>query len=208
MPNPIDHLTPDAVYALLTSRRTAHQFANQQPTAEALQRIITAGIECARWAPNHGLSEPWDFYHLGQDTATQVARLNAELVRQSKGDAAAEKKLQRWLDMPEWLLVTQRLPRASLRDSYPDKYTLLKQEDYAATACAIQNFMLYCHSQNLACKWSTGGITRAPELYQLLTLDPQAQSIVGLLWIGVAAEADRPVPKRKRCVEDIYHKRP
>lgn len=191
---------------LLTSRRTVHEFADEQPSAESLHALIQAGVDKARWAPNHGLTEPWDFYHLGEQTAQQVAQLNAELVRAKKGDAAADKKLQRWLSMPEWLVVTQTLPRASLQASHPEKYAYIEREDYAATACAIQNLMLYCHSQGLGSKWSTGEVTRSPELYHLLNIDSMQATIVGIIWIGMAKNPDKRSSIRKRNLNDIYHR--
>ncbi len=58
------------------------------------------------------------------------------------------------------------------------------REDYAATACAIQNFMLAAHALGYGTKWSTGAITRLPESYQLFEVNPDEASIVGMLWIG------------------------
>ena len=58
------------------------------------------------------------------------------------------------------------------------------REDYAATACAIQNFMLAAHALGYGTKWSTGAITRLPASYELFEVNPEESSVVGILWMG------------------------
>ena len=58
------------------------------------RQIILDGIEVARWAPNHHLTEPWHFYLLGEKAMTA----NVELIHQittenndaAKGDFKAK----------------------------------------------------------------------------------------------------------------------
>lgn len=188
---------------LLAGRRTAHEFASTQPSN--LPDIIRQGIDLARWAPNHGLTEPWDFYHLGRQSIEKIVAINTANVREKKGDSVAAKKKERWLSMPEWLLVTQQLPPAELRTSKPQKYAYVEREDYAACACAIQNLMLYCHSQGMDSKWSTGEVTRSDSLYDVMALDRTTTTIIGIIWIGVSAKPSKLSPRRRRTLDDVYH---
>lgn len=219
--------SPESLFELISSRRTVHNFSDEQPPKAELHKAIQTAIDAARWAPNHGLSEPWNFYHLGSKTKAAIIRLNGQLIvektlkkRQAKlskassptqtseteaearatAQAAAEKKATRWASMPEWLVVTQTLPRPTL-----DKYDLLKKEDYAATACAIQNFMLMLHCQELGAKWATGDVIRHQDFYKLLALDAQTEEVVGLFWVGKADSNLVKQPKRRKAVNDIYH---
>ena len=42
----------------IRSRRTVKLFKNEEVSRD----IIIKAIEVARWAPNHHLTEPWNFY--------------------------------------------------------------------------------------------------------------------------------------------------
>jgi hypothetical protein len=36
----------------------------------------------------------------------------------------------------------------------------------------------------VATKWSTGGVTRHPEFFELLDVSPDAHRVVGMIWYG------------------------
>lgn len=165
---------PIKVEHAIESRRTIHDFGPETPPA----RLIHRAIELARWAPNHHATEPWHFYLLGRETATAIAELNAELVTRERGSDAGRAKLQRWLQIPGWLAVTCDISEDEIR----------AREDFAACCCAIQNFSLYLWSEGIGVKWTTGAVTRHPKFYDLIWVDPAAESLVGLMWYGYAAE--------------------
>lgn len=183
--------SPEATAALLRDRRTIHQFTKERPPDE----VLRSAIEVARWAPNHRLTEPWRFYLLGEETAAAITARNAQLVRVRRGNRAAEAKQARWSDIPGWLLVT------CLRSSDD----VCDQENYAATACAIQNLQLYLWTHGVGVKWTTGRVTRDPALWDLVQVDPEAERLVGLLWYGYPAA----VPSTDRApVKSILATRP
>jgi nitroreductase len=167
MPTPLDS---DAVANVLRTRRTVHDFLPERIADDIVERAI----EVARWAPNHHRTEPWRFYVLGAMARTQIIARNTELVRAEKGDRAAEIKRQRWLEVPGWLLMT------CLRSDDAQR----EREDYAACACAAQNMMLTLWADGVGCKWTTGAITRDPELFHMLGLHSAREFVVGLFWYG------------------------
>ena len=73
-------------------------------------------------------------------------------------------------------------------------------EDYAATACAIENLLLDLWSQGIGSKWGTGPVTRHEEFFRLIGADQDSQTVVGMFWYGFPAET--PVTARL-SVEDI-----
>ena len=79
-----------------------------------------------------------------------------------------------------------------------------KLEDYAACACAIQNLSLSLVADYVGCKWSTGKITKEPNTYQILKINPSEEEIIGFIWIGYGAEP--PVIKRP-SINIIYRER-
>ncbi len=172
---------PEAVAGLLRSRRTIHDFKPELPPRES----ILKAIDLARWAPNHRLTEPWRFYLLGRETAEAIARLNADRVTLRQGPQAGRAKLDRWLAIPGWLVLTCENSADPVR----------AREDLAACACAAQNLSLYLWSEGIGVKWTTGEVTRSPEFYDLIWVAPDLETVVGLFWYGYPAEIPRTARK-------------
>ncbi|MFT4606236.1 MAG: nitroreductase, partial [Rhodothermales bacterium] len=126
---------------VLRTRRTVHNFL-PRPVPE---HIVLQAIESARWAPNHKLTEPWEFVIIGKETAAAISERNAEMLRETKGEARAAHKLARWNSMPGWLLLTCRRSEDPFRE----------QEDYGACCCAAQNFMVSLWGAGVGTKWGT-----------------------------------------------------
>lgn len=166
---------PEQAAELIRGRRSAVQFESGLPGSS----ILRAAVEVARWAPNHRLTNPWRFYMLGPHTRDAVITLNTTLVAEARGKEQAAAKDRRWRNVPGWLVVT-------CRKSDDD---VIAREDYAATACAIQNLMLYLHSAGVASKWTTGAVTREPGFYDACAIDAAQEYCVGLIWYGYARRA-------------------
>ncbi|MDH5344320.1 MAG: nitroreductase family protein [Gammaproteobacteria bacterium] len=155
----------------IRGRRTTKLFLRQKVS----RQLVREAIEVARWAPNHHLTEPWHFYMLGPATIAACAKLIGDLVRETKGDEdLAVFKERSALSMPGWLLVTCR----------KSDDLLLEREDYAAVCCAIQNLALYLSEAGVACKWTTGKITRDQRLFDLIGIDSRLEFVAGLIWYG------------------------
>ena len=169
-----DKTTIPTIEEVIRWRRTVHNFTAELPPFEQIEKAV----ELARWAPNHRHTEPWRFHHLGTETTSAIVDLNAKLVAEKNGAAAGEAKRERWNMIPGWLVVTSAL---SPEDSE------LEKEDYAACCCAIQNLSLYLWSVGIGVKWTTGAVTRHPDFYRLLSVDPAERQTVGVLWYGCAA---------------------
>jgi nitroreductase len=165
---------------LLCGRRTIHNFLAEVPPAH----LVEEAVATARWAPNHHHTEPWHFFLLGPNAISRIVDLNAKLVAEKKGDEAGEAKRRRWSEIPGWLVVTCDRSDDSMR----------QEEDYAACCCAVQNFSLALWAHGVGVKWTTGAVTRHPELFELLGVDSRSQRSVGILWYGYPAD----VPRQKR----------
>lgn len=166
---------------IIQTRRSINDFEAERPADE----LILKAINLARWAPNHHLTEPWRFYLLGEETANAIVNLNADIVTQTKGPEAGQKKRRKWSTVPGWLVVTM----SNSEDP------LTHQEDYAACCCAIQNLALYLWKEGVGIKWTTGDVTRDNKFYDLIWVDPDQETVVGLIWYGFPAQ----VPDATRC---------
>jgi nitroreductase len=155
---------------ILRTRRTVGVFRPHVPPWDTVRQAL----ELACWAPNHRKTEPWRFYAVGPETARAIAELNAALISEKKGAAEAATKRKQWSAVPGWLAVTC-VRSADL---------FLHEEDYAACCCAVQNLMLALWSDGIGTKWSTGDVTRHPEYFRLLGVDPERERSVGLIWYG------------------------
>lgn len=165
---------------VIRSRRSIDLFeAEPADTARLLE-----AIELARWAPNHRLTEPWRFYLIGKETSKALVDLSVEIERELKGDPAAEARRRRWGAIPGFFVVTCATSEDPLRQT----------EDYAACCCAVQNLMLYLWKCGLGVKWTTGAITRDARFLELMGIDAEAETMVGLFWYG----KPRVVPTQKR----------
>jgi len=176
---------------VIRGRRTINLYL-QTPVPDELVR---EAIEAATWAPNHHVTEPWHFYLLGEETIEKCLDLCHDIVATKKGPDAAEFKREKWSEKPGWLVVTcQR-----------SDDELLQQEDYAACAAAIQNFMLYLWKAGVGSKWTTGDITRDPRFFDIIGSDADDEFVVGLLWFGYPKVT--PAQKRK-SLEDVLSELP
>lgn len=171
------------VLRAIYGRRTAHQWVPGPIDEQTLLDLIDA----AHQAPCHRLTWPWRFTVVGPITRKAIADIG---VRCKQGDGPVLPEAQqvavrsKMLD-PSALVVVSRV----LTDD-----AFQAREDYAALACAVQNFALAAHAQDLAVKWSTGAPTRHADTYALLGIDPDGQAIEGFLWLGTP----RVVPVVKR----------
>ncbi len=172
---------------LIGDRRTINDFKTQTPD----RQIIIDAIELARWVPNHHLTQPWHFYFPDEAMINKIVELNAKLVAQKKGQDAAQKKRQRWSNMPGWLVVSCDLSSDELQ----------QQEDYAACCCSIYALSLILWQQRIGMKWTTGHVIRDEDFYDICWLDKHSQIVVGLLWYGYPDKVPKPQPRRS--VEEI-----
>lgn len=194
MPGGVQQAQPDEVGSfadMIRSRRSVNLFEPENPgTIELLE-----GIELARWAPNHRLTEPWRFYLIGDETADAISRFAAEVDTAAKGERAGAARLARMKSIPAFFVVTCK----------KSDDALLQQEDYAACCCAVQNLMLYMWTCGIGVKWTTGAMTREPRFYELAGIDPAAELVVGFFWYG----RPKVVPTQKRRdVSEIVFERP
>ena len=154
----------------LRSRRTIELFL-QTPVPD---QLVRDAIESATWAPNHHVTEPWQFYLLGPDAIEACLDLNEALVTAKKGPEAAAFKRKSWSEKPGWMVLTCRRSADALTQS----------EDYAACAAALQNFFLHLWKAGVGAKWTTGDITRDARFAHIVGIDFSEVLVVGLVWFG------------------------
>ena len=145
----------------IRGRRTHKAFKPGAVPRETLDELF----ELASWAPNHHLSEPWEFRVLGPQS---LARL-----KEAAGPENASK-----LDRAPTLVVASYVRS---RDPLTD------EEDMLAAACAIYIVLLAAHARGLAGYWRTPAVLRS-EAGQRAVGVPEGERALGLIHLGYAAQ--------------------
>ena len=184
---------------ILRTRRTINNFAAVLPAH--WEETLENAIESAIHAPNHKRTEPWGFHLLGPKAIRKVCELNASLVTEKKGVKAGQAKLERWLEMPGWLVVTCHT-EAGVGDMGDPSGT--DREDYAAVCCAVQNLCLSLHNAGMGTKWTTGPVNYDSKFSEIVGLEKE-EYVVGTIWFGTV-EAKPIAPLKKKKVTDVLRK--
>ena len=167
--------TLDAIRA----RMTAHTWQPVPvPTA-----LIDDCLEAAQLAPCHKHTWPWRFVVVGPQTRAQITQ-----IAMAKAGEVSEKKrafIRSKVNAAGALIVAVQAV-----DPDPKR----AREDYAASACAIQNICLVAADAGFESKWGTGSLTRVPEIQALLPLDA-GDEVIGFIWIGRGLTPPTRVPR-------------
>jgi nitroreductase len=186
--------------AILRTRRTINSFL---PTlSDDWESTLEEAIQSAIHAPNHKRTEPWRFHLLGPETIQKVCELNASIVAEKKGEKAGKQKLDRWLQMPGWLVVTCKTENDNTSNNNMDDPTGIGREDYAACCCAVQNLCLSLHNSGMGTKWTTGPVNFDYRFNDIVGLKEDAEYVVGTIWFGTPEKkSDSPV--KKQAIKDV-----
>ncbi len=188
--------------ALIQARRTCYQFRSQE-THVLTDLEIKKCLEAAIWAPNHKLTQPWRFWVLGKNKQQKLAVVYADNRASKKADCGSSayqslytKAVEKFMAIPQIILVGQILAQ--------DEFTA--KEDYAACACAIQNFQLMAWQQSIGVQWSTGPILTDVRSYEVLDIESEKITLIAALYMGKVDTENRmnqlsQNPKRKSIDE-------
>lgn len=188
-----DRPNENRAFEAILARRTAHAYRSDPLPAGCLER----GLEAANHAPCHRLTYPWRFIRVGPKARAVLADL-AVAIKAAKRPIPPEEASRvaaKFLEPPELVAACQ------LRS--PDAFQA--REDYAACACAIQNFCISLAGEGAFTKWSTGAITRDPRAWEILGVDPARAEVIGFLWAGFA---DRPRPVERPALTSVVRSIP
>ena len=157
----------------LRTRRT-HKAYGPEPVARA---VVEELVELAHWAPNHHLTEPWRFRHLGP-AALQALK--------DAGPADAARKLDRAPTLIVASVVVDPDPRVA-------------EEDRDAAAAAVYGLLLAAHARGLAGYWRTPAVLLDPAGRAAVGLGAD-EAALGLLHLGPPRQDVR-VPERRPVAE-------
>lgn len=185
---------PSTIQVIRSRRSVGQAFLVDGPELDHDE--VVAAVESARWAPNHKRTEPWRFYRLDEERKLRLAQLWSEqMERDGSSPERVEAKGREWAEVPGVVIVT-----CTSREEADE---LMRLEDYAATAAAVQNMCLHLWSKGIATKWSTAGVDAHEGFWPLLghAEKPADTRLVAFIFYGLADTMPR--PHRKLEVSDV-----
>lgn len=164
------------------------------PAREVSREVIEALLEDARWAPTHGLTQPWRFHvfvspdsraRLADGLQTTYDAITPEMKRDG------EKRAKLGVAPRRAPVVIALVARVEPNGKVPE------WEEIAAVSCAAQNIMLSAHERGLGVFWSSPPVASSPEFVRWLGLDATHRAL-GLLYVGWPQEG-QPAPQSVRA---------
>jgi nitroreductase len=164
----------DTETAILT-RRSVGVFRPDAVPAEEIGALLDLAVR----APNHKLTEPWRF------------RVFTGVARGALGEAMAAAIRATGVENPAALDTERgkplRAPAIVVVTSVSGKDALETEENGAAVAAAVQNFLLAAHAHGLGAIWRTGKAMHAPEVAEFLGMNP-GEFFVAAVYLGYPAK--------------------
>jgi nitroreductase len=180
---------------LMRNRRSV--FPDQFEAGKRIpDEIVEQILENARWAPNHGYTEPWRFVVFTGQGLQTLANFQSQLYKETAGVKFKEASYQKLQRNP--LLASHVIALCVKRD--PNKKHP-EVEEIAAVACAVENIYLSVTAYGLGGYWTTGGITyneKAKPFFDLAEDD----KLLGFFYLGYVA-VPSPAGKRKPLEEKL-----
>ncbi|MGE5676395.1 MAG: nitroreductase [Mycobacterium leprae] len=176
------------VLNVIRSRRSIHAFKADPVSREQMTAILSA----ATWAPNHKLTQPWQFYVISGAAKERLARQRGEHKRKKMPDPSSEKAQQAYERAYAEL---NTVPYAVMVCMATADDPTRQFEDTLAMGAAVQNMLLAAQSMGIGTFWSSGGGTVDAETLRQLGV-PEGQRPVGLIFFGHPVEGEQKVPPR------------
>lgn len=170
---------------LILERRSIQAFEDREVPPTLVEELL----ETAIWVPNHRLTQPWRFilvYGDGRRVLLEAARHYAEKAEKdsSRKQDAGERQVDKLRTVPLFLLVVMA----------ESPHPLVRDEDYAATSCIVQNLGLLAWEHGLGMVWKTYGMIHDTGFRDALGIQ-QGEKVVASLHIGYPLRFPNPQPR-------------
>ncbi|SDW87540.1 Nitroreductase [Marinococcus luteus] len=163
----------------IQSRRSIKKFTDQPVDKQTILELL----EISKWAPDHGVREPWRFLLFLGSGMEKLAEALADY-QEHEGSKKPEKIRAQISELPGALLVVNQAEQKVKK----------WEEDFGAASTLIQNFQLLSWEQNLGMIWKTGDYIYSNRFKQSLGIDPE-ETIVGMLQLGYFEKIPKAKPR-------------
>ena len=165
------------IQAVIRDRRSIppEKFSNRKVHKEILEDLLDA----ARWAPTHGLTQPWRFTVFTDDGLKKLSDFQSETYKTLTSEQDFKPmKFEKLRDRP---MKSSAVIAIGMKRQESGKIPEI--EEVEAVACAVQNVSLMAAAYGLSAYWSSGGVTYKEETKAFLGLNSE-DKVLGFLYIG------------------------
>lgn len=157
---------------IIRNRRTIYpeQFSTRKVHKEIIQNLL----ENARWAPTHGMTQPWFFKIFMGNGLLKFIEFHSQNINE-KFTAEKFEKLKSRIEKASAIIAVgmKRQPTEKIPEI----------EEAEAVACAVQNMFLTATAHGLAFYWGSGGLTYSEEMKSFLGMK-EKDKCLGLIFLG------------------------
>ncbi len=178
--------TQMSVIEAITTRRSIPLFKPDPVPRDLVDRLLNAAV----WVPNHRLTEPWQFFVLGEETRRRFGEIRRDFRKATLPNPdlpAVQPALQKIIDD------TVKTPLIIVFTARGHADPELQEENHWATFGAAYAFMLAAWSEGVGTYFRSGPIREHPPLREMLGLEDD-QRIIGVLYAGYPSA----VPQKQR----------
>jgi nitroreductase len=167
-----------SVRDVIKQRRSISQMTEEQPSREQIEQML----EAATYAPNHHVSEPWQFFVLTGAAREELGKVMAASL-QARMEEPTSKKSQFQLLKESNKPLRAPVVIAVAVKSVADQAEFLERIE--AAAAAVQNMLLAAQEMGLATIWRTGSAAYDPQVKRWFGLALE-DHITAFIYVGFA----------------------
>lgn len=169
---------------IIRERRAVKKGYNDKTVTKEVVRNL---LHDARWAPTHGMRQPWRFIFVGKDRLPEFAKRVGETYPENM-----QENRENYLNEPNAILV-----------AVMDVPELEKQwdENFGAISTLIQNFWLLAWEKQLGVVWKTNPHIYNEEVKDILNVSDK-EKIVGFIHLGYFDEI--PEEKERTPIQEKF----
>ena len=143
------------------------------------KEMIETLLENARWAPTHGLTQPWSFKVFMDIGLNKLGKFHADTYKiKTPSNLFSIKKYDKLLSNSK-----QSSAVIAICMKRQEIEKIPEIEEIAAVACAVQNMHLTATAYGIAAYWGTGGLTYSDEMKVFLGLEVKDKCL-GFFYVG------------------------
>lgn len=165
------------IQEVIKNRRTIYpeQFSDRKVHKEIIEDLLNA----AKWAPTHGMVQPWRFKVFMEDGLKKLGEFQSNLYKQQcPPEKFKETSHNKMISRAE---KSSAVIAICMKRDEKKRFPVI--EEHASVACAVQNMLLIGTAYGIGCYWGTGGVTYYPEMKNYLGLE-EDDDIMGFMYIG------------------------
>lgn len=165
------------IRALIKDRRSIkpEDFKPRKVLDDQLKEILNS----ARWAPTHGMTEPWHFVIFQERALNDLGLFMANNYKSfTESENFSQKKYEKLLQRP---LLSSVVIAICMKRQEVEKIPEI--EEIEAVACSIQNMHLTATAYGLGGYWSSGKVSYSEEMKSFLKIKSKDKCL-GLFYLG------------------------